>query len=92
MEKTKVLIELKGGLIQNIIANREDIEIVIADYDSEDWDDSKTDVEIIKGSAWMRTESQPDTVSEKIYEVLEKRENKNSQEKYVLDKLKELNF
>ena len=69
MAKTKILIEVKGGLIQGITTNTEEVEIVVVDYDSEDWDDNKDVGETIDGSAFMRTEAQPDVVMDKIYKA-----------------------
>lgn len=91
-ESPKVFIELSGGLIRQITANRSDISICVADYDSEDWDDESENIETIEGSAWMRIENQPDAVYDKVYKTFESREKLDTQEKYAYDKLKAINF
>lgn len=93
MKKTKILIEMVGGLISAISANTEKVEIVVVDYDGEDWDPNPNTPghQTIEGSAWMQTERQPDDVKEKLYMCFEGREISN-QEKYAYQKLKEIDF
>lgn len=89
VEKPKILIEMDGGLIKKTIANV-DMDVCIADYDGEDWDEEDIN-KVIPNSAWV-SEGAVDQFAEKISEAFEQREGKDEQEEYVLNKLKEFNY
>lgn len=79
MENTKILIEVRGGIVQSVKSNRGNVKIVIVDYDNIQGD------ETIVGSP-----SKPDAVYENIYEAFT--DQSNPMEMEVRDELKRFKF
>lgn len=76
MKKSKVLIEIKGGIIQSILVNHHQFEIVVIDYDNIESGD-KLNVNLFN----------IDAIQNPIFNLLT---GKNSIELH--NKLKEINF
>ena len=89
MEKIKILVECKGGLVTAVSSNNPDVKIVVVDYDSEDWDDEGEVGSTIEGSACVSGVLSPDRVEANLSDLFDE---EDSQSKYTKEKLKRLNF
>ncbi len=67
-EPLKVVVILKGGLVQGVHTNNPNVKIAVVDYDSEDWDETKEVGATVPNSACVSIQK-PDSVKENLLHV-----------------------
>lgn len=76
MENTKILIEVRGGIVQSVKSNRGNVKIVIVDYDNIQGDES-----CVSGI------NDPDIVIDNLYKSF-----KDPSEQEIREELERMNF
>jgi hypothetical protein len=88
MKETKILVELKGGLVTAVCSNNPNVKIVVVDYDSEDWAENGEPGLTVEGSACIGVQK-PDQVVDNLSELFKE---DDSQSVYVKEQLTKMKF